>query len=111
MGLAKILGFKRDEPAVPKFLVDGSLVDIEQFESPKTVVKVNGKATPLSVGDVMICPGGENSPFLVTIGSIVVGAEGKVSYICEWNSPTDGTAMQDMMTLEELKRFIRRNTI
>lgn len=109
MGLAKILGFQK-EPEMPPFLTDGSLVDPEEFDCPKVEVKVNGKKTPLSVGNSFLCPGADK-PFLVTIGGIMVAADATVSYLCEWIDPNDGTTKTDMLSIDQMKRFIRRNTI
>ncbi len=109
MGLAKIFGFNK-EPELPTFMTDGSLIDVENYSAGKTEVKVNGKKTELTVGNVFICPKND-TPFLVTIGGIMVSAGGKVSYLCEWNDPYDGSAKQDIMTVDEIQRFVRRNSL
>lgn len=110
MGLAKILGFHKDPPELPAFMTDGSLVNPEEFDSPKVEVKVNGKKTQLTMGSSFLCPG-IDKPFLVTIGGIQITADGTISYLCEWTDPNDNSAKIDILTLDQIKRFIRRNTI
>lgn len=109
MGLSKILGFNK-EPELPAYMTDGSLINVDDYAPAKTEVKVNGKKTKLNVGNVFICPKGD-SPFLVTIGGIVVYAGGKVSYLCEWNDPYDGSAKQDILSIDEIQRFVKRNSM
>ncbi len=110
MGLGKILGFNKQEPELPPFMVDGTMFDPEDFDNPKVEVKVNGKKIPLTMGSSFMCPGSDK-PFLVTIGGVQITADGTVSYLCEWTDPFDNSAKIDIMTIDQIKRFVRRNTI
>ena len=110
MGLAKILGFKEKPQELPPMFTDGSLFDPEDFDCPKVEVKVNGRKTQIRVGDSFLCPGADR-PFLVTIGGIMVSADGTVSYLCEWMDPSDGGMKTEMLSIDQMKRFVRRNSV
>lgn len=110
MGLAKILGFSKPEQQLPPFLTDGTLVDPEDFDCPDVEVRVNGKKTPLKIGNSFLVPGDER-PYLVTIGGIMVSADKSISYMCEWTDQSDGSQKTEIYTLDQIKRFVRRSSI
>lgn len=85
-----------------------NLVDVFEVKTPPTEVLVNGQKTELNVGDVIyIGPQGEG--FTLTVGGIMVGAKGRVSYLCEQSC--DGDTKTDLLTIEELQRLQLRNMI
>lgn len=83
-----------------------NFIDLSKFGNKQLKVSVNGKATDLNIGDVFLLGQSEETERMVTVGSIMIGGNGTVSYLCEYN---DGMEVHtEPFTIEELQRFNKR---
>lgn len=105
MNIFKRCGFKQSEPEISETPTINIVNILDKTENP-VKVKVNNKATDLSINDVIIIGSGNDS-YPITIGGIMVGSNGKISYLCETTVGPD--VRTELMTLEEIKRLSVRS--